>query len=601
MSPNERMGGGGGSGGPIIALMPKSTTNAFFFPVRDGCKARASAVGGSCIFVGPDTEDPTGALQAVAIHDIIEAHINGTQTIDGLAVSVVNADAVLGPFRRAVEDASLPVITFDSDAPDSQRMAYIGTNNTAFGEQLGKGLLQLRPQGGSYALVATEAPNLQKRVAGVRDVLEGTRWTELPNSLINERLDEKRGLTQMTALTEERGADIDAMVPCLAGPMNLGPEWQEFVEANRNLTLVVGDAMPHQIALFEKGYAHGLVGQLPYQAGELCVDTLLGLARDNAMQQQQEQVYGTNLNLLLRIPLTLPPVNQDMNYIGNLGILGYVLAGIVLCLSFCFAGWTFAKRNVRVVKASQPIFLGMICAGVAIMGASIIPMAIEESDAACMLIPWLLCVGFATTFAAMFSKTMRINRIMRNATRCSRVKVSARDVMGPFVALLAANVVVLACWTAISPLKYMRATHIWRDPWGRVLSTYGYCGSSGESWGGSVPFYVFLIILDLGVLVVSNVQAYQARNVSSEYSESHWIAIVMASMLQVGIIGIPLLFLVGEAPQASFVVRAFIVFATCMSCTLFLFVPKVLHEKRRSSSSAATKEASQGSIFWSTR
>mmetsp|Transcript_20073 Transcript_20073/g.57613 ORF Transcript_20073/g.57613 Transcript_20073/m.57613 type:complete len:450 (-) Transcript_20073:210-1559(-) len=422
------------------ALMPKSTDNSFFFPSRDGCYARASALGATCLYVGPKHEDPTGQLQAESIHDLIDGHMNGTSILDGLAVSVVNATAVSEPIRRATVDAGIPVITFDSDAPNSLRAAYVGTNNRAFGNQLGEGLLQLRPQGGFYSIVANAAPNLMERVAGVRETLEGTTWVERIDAFIGNCIEPQSCLAEMVALADEwrggggdeggdGGMGINAMIPCLAGPMHSPPAWEAFVTANRNQTFVVGDAMPHQIALFEKGYANALVGQLPYQAGELCVDTLERLAReqhDNQAQQHGQQrmlrsgsasldgvhasdmVFGTNLNLFLRVPLVLPPVKVDTNSLGQLSILGYVLAAIVISLSVFFAQWTYRKRNVRVVRASQPFFLYMILAGVSLMGASIIPMGIEESDAACVTVPWLLGVGYVTTFAALSSKTLRI-------------------------------------------------------------------------------------------------------------------------------------------------------------------------------------------------
>jgi ABC-type spermidine/putrescine transport system permease subunit II len=43
-------------------------------------------------------------------------------------------------------------------------------------------------------------------------------------------------------------------------------------------------------------------------------------------------------------------------------------------------------------------------------------------------------------------------------------------------------------------------------------------------------------------------QAYRARNIKSEFSESHYNAVTMASMLLATLIGVPLLFLVWDMP-----------------------------------------------------
>ena len=85
---------------------------------------------------------------------------------------------------KAARDAGIPVITFDADAPGSERQRHIGTDNSAMGRALGKELLKLRPEGGKYAMVSggPAAANLKERVEGVRDALKGSKWTEVSGS-----------------------------------------------------------------------------------------------------------------------------------------------------------------------------------------------------------------------------------------------------------------------------------------------------------------------------------------------------------------------------------------------------------------------------------
>jgi hypothetical protein len=51
--------------------------------------------------------------------------------------------------------------------------------------------------------------------------------------------------------------------------------WKDFVDENRhlNITPVSGDAMPNQLEFPSRGYAQGLVGQLPYH-GIMAMKTL---------------------------------------------------------------------------------------------------------------------------------------------------------------------------------------------------------------------------------------------------------------------------------------------------------------------------------------
>jgi hypothetical protein len=83
-----------------------------------------------------------------------------------------------------------------------------------------------------------------------------------------------------------------------------------------------------------------------------------------------------------------------------------------------------------------------------------------------------------------------------------------------FVALLSANIVVLACWTVIDPLTYVREAH-------QVL-TAGI--ASFYLWFLSVKprrrYLIPLAFVNLSVLVIANWQAYVSRVVESEFAES---------------------------------------------------------------------------------
>lgn len=116
---------------------------------------------------------------------------------------------------------------------------------------------------------------------------------------------------------------------------------------------------------------------------------------------------------------------EDKTYITTgLIIFGLVLCGLLCLLSLLCAIWTIRYRHRRIVKASQPEFLCLICFGVFVMALSIIPLGIEadyremqdietgdltddanlaipKTDAACMALPWLFSLGFAIIFSAL--------------------------------------------------------------------------------------------------------------------------------------------------------------------------------------------------------
>ncbi|MGA7858380.1 MAG: substrate-binding domain-containing protein, partial [Terracidiphilus sp.] len=81
--------------------------------------------------VGPDTYDPQAELaefkKAVAAKPA------------GILISVAD-DSVLQPAIDSAVEAGIPVITMDSDAADSHRLYFIGTNNLEAGRLGGRRL-----------------------------------------------------------------------------------------------------------------------------------------------------------------------------------------------------------------------------------------------------------------------------------------------------------------------------------------------------------------------------------------------------------------------------------------------------------------------------
>ena len=281
----------------------------------------------------------------------------------------------------------------------------------------------------------------------------------------------------------------------------------------------------------------------------------------------------------------------DYNYIGKFRIFGDVLLGITLFMSLSLAVWVHMNRKSHAIRSSQPMFLIMVCVGTAIMGLTILPMGIDDEDdansisddgiskhsgcnVACMSIPWLLACGWTIIYSALASKLWRINQVMNSAYKFRRLKVSEKGVLPFFVSLLSVNVVLLTIWTTLYPIRWVRKAI-------NDTTSVGKCtfvaGDDNGGWNaGSIIVVSLLAITNFAALVIANFQAYRARNISTEYGESKYIAISMGSLLQSALVGVPLLFLVEESnPVASYFLRSSLVFMVSMSILVLILVPKV--------------------------
>lgn len=90
----------------------------------------------------------------------------------GIAISSLNPENQTEMINEAA--AKLPLITHDSDAPESNRLFYLGTNNYEAGRVLGKLLKQAMPEGGKIMIYVGKIDqlNAQQRRDGLIDELK---------------------------------------------------------------------------------------------------------------------------------------------------------------------------------------------------------------------------------------------------------------------------------------------------------------------------------------------------------------------------------------------------------------------------------------------
>ena len=160
--------GSTGAGKAIrIAMIAKSSTNPVFLSARTGAETTAkelSAKTGVPIEVSwltPPQED--GQIQAQRIAQAVN------EGASAILVSCSDAGKVTGAIDDAVA-RGVPVMTFDSDAPQSKRFSFYGVDDHAMGQQVITELIKQLDGKGRVAILAgnQNAPNLRMRVDAVK-------------------------------------------------------------------------------------------------------------------------------------------------------------------------------------------------------------------------------------------------------------------------------------------------------------------------------------------------------------------------------------------------------------------------------------------------
>lgn len=114
-----------------------------------------------------------------------------------------------------------------------------------------------------------------------------------------------------------------------------------------------------------------------------------------------------------------------------------------------------------------------------------------------------------------------------------------------------------------------------KDYWNRILSTYGACRSDH-----ALAYLVPLAVINVSAVAIAAWQAYRARDIEDEFSESKYIGLAIYSMLQAFLTGVPVIAVVKDSPQAYYVMLTVIIFFLSLSWLLLIFLPKyLLHRK----------------------
>jgi ribose transport system substrate-binding protein len=116
------------------------------------------------------TEDMRGPDTFTPAIEVDEFRAAVARKPAGILVSVSDP-SLMGPEINKAMAAGIPVITMDSDAPDSQRLYFIGTHNLEAGRLGGNRVAaELNGKGNVVFFTMPGQPNLDERLKGYKDV-----------------------------------------------------------------------------------------------------------------------------------------------------------------------------------------------------------------------------------------------------------------------------------------------------------------------------------------------------------------------------------------------------------------------------------------------
>ena len=235
--------------------------------------------------------------------------VNG---IDGIAISPIDAQNQVGLINEACKRTH--VITHDSDAPNSDRLCFVGMDNYKAGRAAGKLVKEALPGGGKIMIFVgrLEQLNAQQRRQGIVDELldrpvqslasmaydpPGKALTGTKYAILDTRTDNFDYSRAKSNAEDAITANPD--LGCMVGLFAYNtPACKEAVKESGKLgkiQLVGFDEQEPTLQGIADGHIHGTISQQPYLYGYHSVRILAALARGDQSVLPKDKFFEVGI------------------------------------------------------------------------------------------------------------------------------------------------------------------------------------------------------------------------------------------------------------------------------------------------------------------
>ncbi|SEN07333.1 sugar-binding protein [Lihuaxuella thermophila] len=251
-----------------FVLIPEEMDNDYWRLVEEGAREAEKDLNVTLEYSGPVQAD-------------IEEHIKKidmaiASKVDGIITQGLNENQFKPMINKAIAKG-IPVITIDTDAPNSKRIAYVGTDNYLSGFLAGQALIK-DTKGKAVVGIITghfAAEHQRLRVQGFRDAVKnepGIKIVAIEESNITRiEAAEKAGkiLAEHPEVTAFYGTSaLDAIgIAQVVERMGIAED----------MYIIGFDTLPETLELLKKGTIEATVVQKPYEMGYKAVQLMLDI------------------------------------------------------------------------------------------------------------------------------------------------------------------------------------------------------------------------------------------------------------------------------------------------------------------------------------
>ncbi|OQV25760.1 Gamma-aminobutyric acid type B receptor subunit 1 [Hypsibius exemplaris] len=276
------------------------------------------------------------------------------------------------------------------------------------------------------------------------------------------------------------------------------------------------------------------------------------------------------------------------------------LAAFGILLAICCLIFNITHRMRRLIQMSHPNTNNLMLIGIMLCLVTVFLLGLESDNVQnkendrdrffspdnlypwlCQARVWILMIGFTLSYGSMFAKIWNVHRLSTLAKKESK-KVESWQLYSVVGALLAMDVLLLALWTGINPMR-MEPHKFPPEEAKDTEDDVEYeplleqCVSTNDTiWMGVIFAYKGLFLI-FGLFL-----AYETRSVKiKELNDSRFVGMSIYNVVVLCIITAPVTLIINKQHNAKFAFVALSIMFCCFLSMGVIFVPKVLEIYRR--------------------
>jgi ribose transport system substrate-binding protein len=259
--------------------------------VKQGAEKAAEERGAVVEFIGPDTPSINEGIKYI--------NMAYSAKVSGIIAYVQDEDQYKSIINKVI-DGGIPLVTVDSDAEGSKRLAYVGTDNINAGEVGAKEMINQIGLSGNIGIIigGKNAKNQVERVLGFKDYIYKNSKIVISETESSDAYLLEAEMSAKKILSNNK--DIKALFCTSALDGQGAAKAVSGLGLSGQVKIICFDDLPETLDYIKSGIITSTIAQKPYLMGYRAVNIIMNnlQAKNKSQDKYNEGVFLTDVTVV---------------------------------------------------------------------------------------------------------------------------------------------------------------------------------------------------------------------------------------------------------------------------------------------------------------